>query len=131
VHIVTLTDLAFNCTVTGSHPVSVSVPAGGEATATIPVSCTRYTGTARFTITTAGPNQPSSLYLDYNCYWYYGCDRLAVPANGVASVDLSPGAYQFSFASIPSNCTVSPATAVQVTIAVGVTTDAAFSFVCQ
>jgi hypothetical protein len=131
VHTVTLNDLAFNCAVIGSHPVSVNVPAGGQVSVTIPVNCTRYTGTARFTITTTGPNQPSFLNLDYNCDWYYGCSRLAVPANGVASVDLSPGSWLFSFASIPPNCSVSPATSVQVSIAVGVTTDAAFTLVCQ
>jgi len=128
---VLLTGLEFNCAAAGPNPVTVTVPPAGTANATIPVICTRYTGTARFTMTTTGPNQPNSLLLDYSCYYYYGCSQLQVPANGVATVDLGPGIYAFSFANIPANCSVSPATSVQLSITTGVTTDAAFNLICQ
>jgi hypothetical protein len=130
-HSVELGSVASNCQVNGLNPAQVTVPAAGSATVSFPVDCTRYTGTARFTVTGTGPNQPSTLFLDYACYYYYGCSRLQVPVNGLATVDLPPAIFQFSVANLPANCTVAPATSIQLTITTGVTTDAAFTLTCH
>ena len=131
VHTIGLTDLAANCSVTVATPVAISVPAGGTATATIPVLCTRVTGTARLTLTATGPNLPPNLVFNYACDYYIACSQLAVPVNGAGSVDLLPGFYIFSLNVLPANCTIAPATSAVLAIETGLTSEAAFTLTCQ
>ena len=64
-HSVTLSGVPANCTVSGSNPQTVSVPAGGTATATFSVSCAApppQTGNLTVTTSTTGSNLPSGGY---------------------------------------------------------------------
>jgi len=58
-HTVTLSGVPSNCTVTGGTSQTVTVPAGGTATAAFSVSCVAPTGSLTVTTTTTGSNPPS------------------------------------------------------------------------
>src|SRR5207248_1340977 len=55
-HTVALTDVPANCTVSGGASKTVTVPAGGAATAAFTISCTALTGNLTVSTTTTGAN---------------------------------------------------------------------------
>ncbi|HVH09238.1 MAG TPA: PKD domain-containing protein, partial [Gemmatimonadales bacterium] len=67
-HTVTLTNVAANCTVTSANPQTVTVPAGGTATASFTVNCSTPNSPP---VVNAGPNETVVLGLLYSLNWSF------------------------------------------------------------
>jgi hypothetical protein len=131
-HTVTLStsSIAANCTLSSTNPQTVSVAAGGTATATFNVTCTAIptTGTITVKTSTTGANFDPDGYtiaLDGN-----SSSAKSVGVSDSASFSgVSEGSHSVTLAGLASNCstTNNPRT---VSVTAGGTTQAAFAIVC-
>ena len=126
-HIVTLADVASNCSVTAgaAHPVSVATGATSEIG--FVVTCTTSTGDIEVNTTTtgAGPDPDG-----YTVTVDDGSAR-AIAINGTLPVPgLSPGAHRVTLAGLAGNCSVQAENPLDVTVTAGQKTSAGFAVLC-
>ena len=126
-HSVALTNVAGNCTVSGSNPQTVTVPSGGTATAGFTVSCTASTGTLTVTTSTTGSSQPSG----YTVAVDGGAQSQPIgTAGSVTFTNLAAGSHSVALTNVAGNCTVSGSNPQTVTVTSGGTATTTFSVSC-
>jgi len=126
-HDVALSGLATNCAVSGSSPVTVTVPSGGTVTAAFTVTCTATTGTLTVTTSTTGSN------LDPDGYTVTvdGSSSQAIGINGsVTFPGLSVGSHTVVLSGVAGNCSVSGGPSRTIMVPSGATVTVAFSITC-
>src|SRR5207248_388140 len=124
-HVVALTDVPTNCTVSGGASQTVTVPAGGAATAAFTISCTALTGNLTVSTTTTGAN------LDPDRYTVTGGGSKAIGTNdSVTFSGLATGNHTVTLSGIQSNCSVSGGTSRPVTVNTGPPVTVAFTIDC-
>src|SRR3989440_4762343 len=126
-HTVALADVPANCTVSGGPSKTVTVPAGGAATAAFTVRCTALTGSLTVHTATSGPNAPSgyTVTVDGNQ------SRNIGPSDNVTYTGLGTGSHAVRLNGVPSNCSVSEANPQTVTVSASSTAEASFTITCQ
>ncbi len=132
-YVVHLTDVASNCTVTGTNPAVVTVSGGSTTNVSFPVTCTALPA-VRVTAPTAGTNRDASYIVvnESSCdYYSYYCSQQVLPAAGAVEFKLTPGSYVFRLTDIASNCTVTGPNPATVNVVLGVDTELAFPVTCQ
>src|SRR2546429_18439 len=125
-HVVALTDVPTNCTVSGGASQTATVPAGGAATAAFTINCTALTGSLAVTTSTTGPNAPSG----YTVTVDRSQSRNIGPSDNVTYTSLATGNHAVQLNGVPSNCTVSEANPQTVTVPPGGSATAAFTITC-
>lgn len=130
-HTVRLTDIASNCTVSGTNPVVVTASAGSTINVAFQVTCTALP-VVRVTAPTSGTNRDASYYVvnETECDYYWGCNYQTLPATGAVEFHLTAGSYVFRLSDIASNCAVTGPNPVTVHAVTGVT-DLVFPVTCQ
>jgi len=125
-HTVTLGGVPGNCSVSGGTSQTVTVTAGGTATAAFSISCTALTGSLTVTTATSGPNQPSGYTVSVS-----GGGSQSIGPNATATFSpLAVGSHTVTLSSIASNCSVSSPNPVTVTVSAGGTAQASFTISC-
>lgn len=126
-HVVALTDVPGNCTASGGASKTVTVPAGGAATAAFTISCTALTGNLTVSATTTGTN------LDTDGYTYAIDGGAPQPIGINATIPLTgipTGSHTVALAGVAANCTVTSGASKTVTVPPGGTATAAFAVSC-
>ena len=128
---VRLNDIASNCSVNGSNPVSVTASAGSTANVAFQVTCTALP-VVRVTAPTSGTNRDAaySVVNETTCDYYYGCDQKVLPAAGAVEFKVTTGSYVFRLIDIAANCTVNGPNPRTVNVVTGIT-DLVFPVTCQ
>ena len=127
-HTVVLSGLASNCAV-GSSSQTVTVPAGGSASASYAVTCQAIPTTGSLTVSTAtsGSDQDADGY------------TVSVDGGGSQSIrdnasvtfsSLSAGSHTVTLSGLASNCTVGGGTSQTVTVPAGGSTSTSFAVTC-
>jgi hypothetical protein len=128
-HLLQLSGVASNCSVSGNNPRTVTVPAGGTVTVAFTVTCSNPppgTGSVQVTATTTG----ASLDPDGYTVAVDNAGARPLPINGNISVgNLPAGSHTVRLNGLAANCTTAdnPRT---VTITAGQTTPVAFAISC-
>ncbi|MEZ4411965.1 MAG: hypothetical protein R2910_03140 [Gemmatimonadales bacterium] len=134
-HVVALAYLPANCVVTSPTQVPVTLPAGSTVDVAFTVTCTPLP-ILRVTVVTTGINAPAAYLVgvdpDYY-YYYYSSYRYSanIPSNGTVSIGLPVGSHFVTLDQVPLNCVVTSPNNVLVNVALGVTTDLAYTVSCQ
>src|SRR5438094_244819 len=126
-HTVALTDVPANCTVSGGASKTVTVPAGGAATAAFTISCTALTGNLTVSTTTTGAN------LDPDGYTFAVDGGTPQPIGINATIPLTgipTGSRTVDLAGVAANCTVTGGASQTVTVPPGGSATAAFTITC-
>ncbi|HEY6157900.1 MAG TPA: PKD domain-containing protein [Gemmatimonadales bacterium] len=126
-HTVALTDVPANCTVSGGASQTVTVPAGGSATAAFTISCTALTGNLTVRTTTTGAN------LDPDGYTFSVDGGTPQPIGINATIPLTgipAGSRTVVLAGVAANCTVTGGPSQTVTVPPSGTATAAFAVSC-
>jgi PKD domain len=128
-HTVALSGVASNCTVSGANPRTVSVAAGGNTTTGFSVTCTALpptTGDLVVTTTTGGSN------LDPDGYTVTvdGSSQAIGTSGSVTFSALPAGTHTVALSGIASNCTVTSANPMTVTVPAGGAGHADFAISC-
>src|SRR5438046_974663 len=126
-HTVELGDVAGNCTVTGGTSRTVTVPAGGSATASFVVSCPTPTGTLNVTTSTSGGSP------DPNGYTFTVDGGASQPIQTNQTIPLtgvSATSHTVDLGDIAGNCTVTGGTSRTVTVPAGGSVTASFVVSC-
>src|SRR5947208_12624514 len=95
---VSLSGVPSNCTVSGSNPRTITVPAGGTGPTTFSVSCTATTTTGTLSVTTAttGQSQPTGYTLNVTAPSFPTGASEPIGANATVTATVTPGDYQVS-----------------------------------
>ncbi|MFW6088853.1 MAG: hypothetical protein ACODAB_03805, partial [Gemmatimonadota bacterium] len=101
---VELTDVADNCTVSGSNPRSVDVPPGGTGATTFTVTCEEITGSIMVTTTTTGTPDPDGYFVVLDSGTPVSIDD----ATPVTFTDLSPTSHDVELSGLDGTCAVVP-----------------------
>src|SRR6184192_1846505 len=126
-HVVALTDVPTNCTVSGGASQTVTVPAGDAATAAFTINCTALTGSLTVTTTTSGQSQDPDGYtfaVDGDTPQPIGINA-TIPLTGIPS-----GTRTVVLAGVAGNCTVANGPSRTVIVPPGGTATAAFAVSC-
>jgi hypothetical protein len=127
-HQVQLTDVAGNCTVSGSNPRTVSVPNGGSTSTTFSVSCSAIVGSVQASASTSGTDQDPDGYtvqLDSGT-------PVSIGINGSHTFNsVSVGSHTVTLGDVATNCSVSGGTSKNVNVQQGQTATASFSVICS
>src|SRR5438874_9849466 len=126
-HTVALADVPANCTVSGGASKTVTVPAGGAATAGFTVRCTALTGSLTVSTTTSGAN------LDPDGYTFAVDGGTPHPIGINATIPLTgipTGSRTVDLAGVAANCTVTGGASQTVTVPPGGSATAAFTITC-
>src|SRR5438105_3324396 len=125
-HTVQLGDVASNCTVTNGTSRTVTVPAGGAASASFTVSCPTATGTLNVTTSTSGDSP------DPNGYTFTVDNGTPQPIQISQTVPLTlpAGSHTVQLGDVASNCTVTNGTSRTVTVPAGGAVSASFTVSC-
>ena len=123
---VELTDIAANCSVTGSNPSSVTVTAGDTAAVAFDVACTAVASDLVVTTTTSGDS------IDADGYQVVvGTDSTAIGVNDtITFVEVTPGDVDVTLAGVAANCAVTGGNTQTTTIPTGGTGTADFAITC-
>ena len=128
-HSVRLLGMAANCSVSGSNPVQVTVPAGGSTTASFSVTCTSITpstGGIQVNVTTAGDSPDDGYTVSVD-----GGAGQSVTSNGSRTVaSLTPGSHTVGLSGIAQNCTASGDNPRTVSVVAGQTATVSFAVNC-
>src|SRR5207249_2324903 len=129
---VSLGGVPSNCTVSGSNPRTVPVPAGGTGPTTFSVSCTgtKTKGGRSVTTATRGQSQPTGYTLNGTGPSSPTAATNPIGASGTVTATVTAGDYQVSLGGVPSNCTVSGSSPRTVTVPAGGTGPTTFSVSC-
>jgi hypothetical protein len=110
-HLISLVDVAPNCSVTGPNPATVTLTTAAPSDVTFPVTCTPSTRTGLdVIIETRGSNVDWSYVLficdapDFDCFIPTYSSQ--VPAQMTLQLDLAPGQYYPELYDLASNCSV-------------------------
>jgi hypothetical protein len=128
-HTVELLGAAENCTIAGTNPSPITVPAGGTVGVTFTVSCVVLppgTGSVKVTTATTGTSDGYVVSVD-------GGNSQAIISNGTVTIGgLTAGPHSVLLGGLESNCSVpAPATnPVPVTVAAGQTSNVSFAVTC-
>ena len=133
-----LKDVASNCLVNSTNPVTVTASGGTTTNVAFSVTCTALPpppppGTVRVTAPTSGVN-PDVLYgvINYSsCDYWYPCTEVPLPAAGFVNFILPPGTYSFQLTGIAANCAVAVPNPATVTVVSGVVTQLPFPVSCH
>src|SRR6266480_3233964 len=126
-HTLAIAGVASNCTVSGGASQTVSVPAGGTATATFTVTCTTPVGNLTVSASTSG----SSLDPDGYTVTVDGGSPQPLAINGsVSYTNLTAGNHTVAISGVASNCTVSGGTSRTVSVPSGGTATTTFTVSC-
>ena len=128
-HSVALSGVAANCSVSGSNPQTVSVPAGGTATASFTVSCAA-TGGGTGSVTVSTSTTGSNLDPDGYTVTIDGSFSQPIATNGSVTFTGPSGDHSLALSGVASNCTVGGANPRTVTVPAGGTTTTTFSVTC-
>jgi hypothetical protein len=125
-HTVSLSGVPSNCTVGGGSSQTVTVPAGGSATAAFSVNCVAPAGSLTVTTSTTGTNPPTGYAFAVD-----GGTAQAIGINNSVTISgLGAGSHTVTLSGVPSNCTVSGGTSQTVTVLAGGNVTAPFSVSC-
>ena len=127
-HSVRLTDVAANCTVSGSNPRTVTVPVDGTVSTTFNLSCAATTGTVQVSVSTSGED------IDLGGYTVTLEDQgsLSVNVDGTATfTEVPPGTYDVTLSGLAGNCTVDGDNPEEVTVMAGITSNVSFAVTCE
>src|SRR5205807_2228638 len=125
---VSLSNVPTNCTVSGSNPRTVTVPAGGTGCTTFSVSCTPPPTTRNppLTTSTTCSSSPSRYTATVD-----GSQSQAIGVNSnVTFTTLAAGSHSVALTNVASNCTVSGSNPRTVTVPSGGTATTTFSVSC-
>jgi hypothetical protein len=105
-HVVQLTGVAANCTVSGANPQTINVAAGQSATAAYAIACVATeptTGTLQVSVSTSGGSQdPDGYTVSVD-----GGAPLSLTVNGNRTIqNLSAGSHSALLGGVAGNCTV-------------------------
>src|SRR5437773_295068 len=117
--------VASNCTVSGTNPRTVSVPAGGTGHADFTINCAPTTGELVVTTATTGSNLPAG----YTVMVDNGQPKTIGTTGNVTYPGLAAADHMVAL-SVASNCTVSGANPRTVTVPAGGTGHADFTIDC-
>jgi hypothetical protein len=126
-HLVELSGLAANCTVSGDNPVTVMVTFGTTAATSFTVDCAARTGSAAVTVTTTG------IDLDPDGYEVTvdGEQRGSVDVNGTLTVQgIAEGDHVLELTGVAGNCTVTSPNPVTVAVPHAGTATATWTVEC-
>jgi hypothetical protein len=128
VHTVQLSGLAFNCTLSGTNPRSITVTAGGVADASFSIACTAITGTVQITVTSTGDIPDPDGYT----IMVDGGPAQAIAINGSVAFELvSAGQRNVEIGGLAANChLLGGPNSREVTVAAGATATVAFEVRC-
>jgi len=142
-HLVEISGLADNCTLTGEAARTLTLTAGtvkrDTARTDFDVSCAPLPKSVHLTVTTTGTDLDDgyTLRVDQECYEYwYGYEwcnwnySTSLVANDEASFDLAPGTHEFLLLGVADNCTVTGDNPRSATTAEGTTLEVAFQVTC-
>jgi len=123
---VELTDIAANCSVTGSNPASVTVTAGDTATAAFDLVCTAVSSDLVVTTTTTGDS------IDADGYQVVvGTDSTAIGVNDtVTFANVTAGDVDVTLEGVAANCAVTGGNTQTATVPAGGTGNADFAVTC-
>jgi hypothetical protein len=117
-------DIATNCLSTGQNPKTTAVTMGDTTEVRFDVSCVA-PGTVRVTANVTGPDPDSSYQVSVD-----GGPAIPLPAGAQLSLNLVPGSRNIQLLGVASNCAVSGANPVVVSVTAGATTDVPFDVAC-
>jgi hypothetical protein len=131
VHLISLSNAIANCSITGTNPRSVDVPATRDAGSGVPVafvvSCAPNTGTIQVTTTTIGDDHDGDGYT----VQVDGEAKGRVEANGTINVGVvRAGERRVSLREVSPNCTVDGPDPAAATVAFGGTAQVALTVRC-
>src|SRR5205823_7835852 len=115
-HVVALTDVPTNCTVSGGASQTVTVPAGDAATAAFTINCTALTGSLTVTTSTSGQSQDPDGYtfaLDNGTPQPIGVDQT------ITVIPVPAGSHTVVLSGVAGNCTVANGRSQTVTVPAG------------
>src|SRR5207244_1780631 len=126
-HTVVLSGVAGNCSVTGGTSRTVTLAAGGTATASFAVTCTALPGT--LTVSTRAPRRGEDAD-GYSCAAANGWPKpigvnQSIPLTGVAA-----GSHTVVLSGVAGNCSVTGGTSRTVTVPAGGSVTASFAVSC-
>jgi hypothetical protein len=128
-HSVVLTGVAANCTVSGGTTHTVAVTAGGNTPAPFVVTCAATTGSLTVTTSTSG----SDLDPDGYTVTVDGSTSQSITTNnsgGVTFSNLSAASHTVALTGVASNCSVTSANPMSVTVPAGGVGHADFAISC-
>src|SRR5438309_2151633 len=129
-HSVALSGVATNCTVSGPNPQSVTVPAGGTASASFTVTCVALPTPRSSELSTTGSNLDPDGYtvtLDGNA----STSQPLATNGGTATFNaVAAGSHSVALSGVATNCTVSGPNPQSVTVPAGGTASASFTVNC-
>src|SRR2546429_4553259 len=126
-HVVALTDVPTNCTVSGGASQTAGVRAGGAGTAAFTINCTALTGSLRGTTTTSGQSQDpegSPFAVDNGTPQPIGVDQT------ITVIPVPAGSHTVVLSGVAGNCTVANGRSRTVTVPAGGSAEAAFTITC-
>ena len=136
-HTVQLGAVDQNCSVAGSNPVTIHVPANDTARTTFQIGCVSIHGTLAVTVATSGANIDPNGYtvkVDYSCDQYYGCYYLwseVVAVNDTITIpNVLVGGHTVWLTDMTPNCAVQGQNPVSATVLSGATTTVALQVTC-
>jgi Domain of unknown function (DUF1929)/Glyoxal oxidase N-terminus/Bacterial Ig-like domain (group 1) len=127
-HVVTLADVAGNCTVQETSTRSITVTGGATAALSFSITCTATTGTIGVSVTTSGsPTDPDGYVLKLD-----GSEPgLSIGTTGSVSFSGVPaGSHTVVLTGVAANCSVTGGASQTTTVAAGATTELSFSLSC-
>src|SRR5207245_2019574 len=131
VYPVALSNVAATCTVSGSNPRTVTVPAGGTGSTTFSVSCTTPPTTGNLTVSnsTTGTGAPSSYTVTVDAGTRNATSHDSTPDRRGTVQGLAAGSHSVTL-TVASNCTVTNTNPQTVTVSAGSTASASFTVSC-
>ncbi len=129
-HVVAISGVAGNCTVSGGATQTVLVPLGGSAQVAFTITCTS-TGPTTGDLTVSTSTTGSNIDPDGYTVTVDGGTSQAIGANGsVTFSGLAAGSHSVALSGVAANCTVSGGTSQTVTVPSGGTASASFAISC-
>ncbi len=126
-HTVVLSGVAGNCSVTGGTSRTVTLAAGGTATASFAITCTALPGTLTVSTSTSGPSQDPDGY----AFAVDGGTAQAIGINqSITLTGVAAGSHTVVLSGVAGNCSVANGTSRTVTLAAGGTATASFAVSC-
>src|SRR5689334_14743178 len=129
-HVVAISGVAGNCTVSGGTTQTVLVPLGGSAQVAFTINCTS-TGPTTGNLTVSTSTTGSNIDPDGYTVTVDGGASQAIGANGSATFSgLPAGSHTVVLSGVAANCTVSGGSSRTVNVPSGGTASASFSITC-